>query len=148
MSASAAAPLREGRGPLRFKAVPDGLPLGAILAGIFGVAAILVGVLRLYAMPFTVCFFKFATGWPCATCGSTRALARLFHGDLAGAFAMNPLATAGLLALLPWAAADLALLTRKRALRLELGPGLARAVRVAAVAAVFANWAYLVAAGR
>jgi Protein of unknown function (DUF2752) len=148
MSASAAAPLRTAQAPVTLKAVPGGLPLGAILAGIALLAAVLVGLLHLDTLPFTVCFFKLATGWPCATCGSTRALGRLFHGDVAGAFGMNPLAAAGMLALLPWAAGDLALLTRGRALALELGPGAARAARVAAVAAVVANWAYLVAAGR
>ena len=148
MSADAAATLGASRPFLRLKAVPGGLPLGAILAGIAALAAVAVGVLRLDALPFTICFFKLVTGLPCATCGSTRALGRLFHGDLAGAFAMNPLAAAGMIGLLPWAAADLALMTRSKAFGLELGPWAARVARVAAVAAVFANWAYLVAAGR
>ena len=120
----------------------------AILAGIATLAAIAVGLLRLDSLPFTVCFFKFATGFPCATCGTTRALGRLFHGDLAGAFGMNPLAAAGAMALLPWAAADLLLMARGKALGVELGPAAARAARVAVVAAVIVNWAYLVAAGR
>jgi hypothetical protein len=148
MSADAAATMGASGPIVRLKAVPGGLPLGAILAGIAALAAVAVGVLRLDALPFTVCFFKLATGLPCATCGSTRALGRLFQGDLAGAFAMNPLATAGMMALVPWAAVDLALLTRRKAFGLELGPPAARVARVAAVAAVFANWAYLVAAGR
>ena len=148
MSADAAATLGVSRPLVRLKAVPGGLPLGGILAGIAAMAAVAVGLLRLDALPFTVCFFKLVTGLPCATCGSTRALGRLFHGDVAGAFGMNPLAAAGMLGLLPWAAADLALMTRRKAPGLELGPAAARVVRVAAVAAVFANWAYLVAAGR
>jgi hypothetical protein len=82
------------------------------------------------------------------TCGTTRALARLARLDLTGALAMNPLAALGTLALLPWAAADLALLPRGRALALELSPPAARVARIAAVAAVLANWAWLVAAGR
>jgi len=148
MSADAAARLETGPAGFALKAVPGGLPLGAILAGIAALAAAAVALLHLDALPFTVCVFKFATGWPCATCGSTRALARLFHADLAGAWGMNPLAATGMMALLPWGAADLALLARGRALRLELGPAAARAARVAVVAAVAANWAYLVAAGR
>ena len=147
MSADAAT-LHVSRPFVRLKAVPGGLPLGAILAGIGILAAIAVGVLRLDSLPFTLCFFKFVTGLPCATCGSTRALGRLFHGDVAGAFAMNPLAAAGMMGLLPWAAADLALMARGKAFGLELGPAAARVARVAAVAAVFVNWAYLVAAGR
>jgi hypothetical protein len=39
-------------------------------------------------------------------------------------------------------------MTRRKALGLELGPAAARAARVAVVAAVVVNWAYLVAAGR
>ena len=148
MSADAAITVSATRPLVRLRAVPAGLPLGAILAGIAVLAAVAVGLLRLDALPFTVCFFKLVTGLPCATCGSTRALGRLFRGDLAGAFGMNPLAAAGMLALLPWAAADLALMTRRKAFGLELGPAAARVARVAAVAAVFVNWAYLVAAGR
>jgi hypothetical protein len=61
---------------------------------------------------------------------------------------MNPLATLGMLALLPWAAIDLLLLARGRALSLELSPAAARGARIAVVAAVAANWAWLVAVGR
>jgi len=148
MSASAAAGVRTAQPAVALKAVPGALPLGAILAGIAALAAVVVGVLHLDALPFTFCFFKLATGLPCVTCGSTRALGRLFHGDLSGAWLMNPLAATGILALLPWGAADLALMARGRALGLELAPAAARAARVAVVAAVFANWVYLVAAGR
>jgi hypothetical protein len=149
MSASAAAPLRTTTpAALALKAVPGGLPLGAILAGITLLAAVAVGLLHLDGLPFTVCVFKLTTGLPCVTCGTTRALGRLFHGDLAGAWRMNPLAAAGALALLPWAAADLVLMIRGRALGVDLAPPFARAARVAVVAAALANWAYLVAAGR
>ncbi len=148
MSADAAVTAGAALPLARLNTVPGGLPLGAILAGMGVLAAVAVGLLHLDALPITVCFFKLATGFPCATCGTTRALGRLFHGDVAGAFGMNPLAAAGALALLPWAAADLLLMTRRKALRLELGPAGARAARVALVAAVVVNWAYLVAAGR
>ena len=148
MSADAAASPRAAPSGVSLKAVPGALPLGAILAGIAALAAAAVALLHLDALPFTVCFFKAVTGWPCATCGSTRALARLFHADLAGAWGMNPLAATGMMALLPWGAADLALMPRGRALRVELGPAAARAARAGIVAAVVVNWVYLVAAGR
>jgi hypothetical protein len=61
---------------------------------------------------------------------------------------MNPLSAAVALALVPWGMADLALLRRGRALELEIAPALAPFVRVTAVALVFANWAYLIVAGR
>lgn len=127
---------------------PGGVPLGAILAGIVALATAVVGLVRLDHLPFTACTFKALTGWACLSCGATRALGRLFALDLAGAMAMNPLVTLGALSLVPWALADLALLPRGRTLALELAPGVARAARVAFVAAVAVNWAYLLVAGR
>ena len=41
---------------------------------------------------FPPCMFKAFTGFHCVGCGLTRALHALVHGDIAGAFAMNPLA--------------------------------------------------------
>ncbi|WP_411833150.1 DUF2752 domain-containing protein [Pseudoxanthomonas mexicana] len=38
------------------------------------------------------CMFRAFTGWFCIGCGLTRALHALVHGDIIGAFAMNPLA--------------------------------------------------------
>lgn len=91
---------------------------------------------------------KALTGLPCPSCGSTRALARLLDFDIPGAFAMNPLATAAALLVAAWAMADLALLPSRRAFVVELGPRPARLLRGAVVAALAANWLYLVAAGR
>jgi len=36
------------------------------------------------------CAFKEITGFPCATCGTTRTFMLLSRGDVAGALAMNP----------------------------------------------------------
>jgi len=38
------------------------------------------------------CMFRAFTGWFCIGCGLTRALHALAHGDIARAFALNPLA--------------------------------------------------------
>jgi hypothetical protein len=43
----------------------------------------------LAAMP-SVCVIRRVTGRPCPGCGMTRALARLAHGDLRGAWRHNP----------------------------------------------------------
>jgi hypothetical protein len=141
-------PLRGAPAWVALRAEPGGLPLGAILGGIALLAGVAVGLLHLDRLPFTVCYFKALSGWPCLSCGTTRALGRLFALDLPGALAMNPLATAGFMALAPWAAADLVLAPARRALRVELGPLAARGVRVAVVFALVANWVYLVAVGR
>jgi uncharacterized protein DUF2752 len=39
---------------------------------------------------FPVCPFRALTGLTCPGCGSTRGLHALLHGDLAGAFQLNP----------------------------------------------------------
>jgi hypothetical protein len=127
---------------------PGAVPLGAILGGIAVLATAVVGLVNLDGLPFTVCTFKALTGWACMSCGATRALGRIFALDLPGAVALNPLATAGIASLVPWALADLALLSRGRALRVALAPPAARAARVVLLAAVAANWAYLLAVGR
>ena len=128
---------------------PEGaLPIGAVFAGLAALACAATGLFGLDHLPFPVCAFKFATGRPCPTCGVTRMFGRLFAGDWMGALAMNPLAAVGTAGLLLWGAADLALLSRGRSLRVDVGPGLARLLRWGAVVAVLANWTYLVAAGR
>jgi hypothetical protein len=133
---------------VRLVARKGATPLGAIFLACAIVMAAGIGVLHLDRLPIALCAFKAVTGLPCLTCGTTRALARLFTLDVPGAVAMNPLAAAVALTLVPWGAADLVLLARERALALEISPGLAPAVRVAALVLVAANWAYLIVAGR
>jgi hypothetical protein len=112
------------------------------------VAAAVVGLLGLDRLPLTFCVFKGLTGWPCPTCGSTRAVARLFHLDPAGALAMNPFTTLVAVVIAAWAVVDLLLLPRRRALRVEVSPRTARWLRVAALVGFLANWVYLMIAGR
>ena len=133
---------------IRLKAVRGGLPLGAILAGIGAVVCVAVGLLHLDRLPLSICVFKAVTGWPCLTCGATRALGLLFAADPGRALAMNPLATLLAIGLLPWGLCDTLLLLRGRALQLELTPPLGAAARSVAVAALLGNWAYLIATGR
>lgn len=52
---------------------------------------------------FPKCPFRLATGYDCPGCGSQRAVHRLLHGDLAGAWHANPL----LLVLLPYVLAGI-----------------------------------------
>jgi Protein of unknown function (DUF2752) len=133
---------------LRFTAPIGRLPLGAVFGTIGALGAGAVALLGLDHLPVTVCLFKGLTGIPCPTCGSTRAVGRLVHLDVAGALAMNPLTTLAAALVAIWAVADLGLLARGRALDLEVGRPLARLVRGLVVAAVAVNWLYLVAAGR
>jgi uncharacterized protein DUF2752 len=95
------------------------------------------------------CAFKTITGLPCPTCGITRTVIALSHGDLARGLFMNPLAAlacgAGLLYLL-YAAAVLAFrLPRFRPTVSALG---ARYLRIATFVALAINWVWLIATGR
>jgi hypothetical protein len=133
---------------LALVARPGAAPLGAIFGGIGLLGGGLVALLHLDRLPFTVCFFKAFTGWPCLSCGSTRAVARLFALDLSGALRMNPLFALGALALLPWALVDLWLWGQGSALAVEAAPASKRLLRALALLALIANWAYLLAVRR
>ena len=123
-------------------------PLGAIFGAFGASAAAAVALFGLDHLPVSLCGWKLMTGFPCPTCGTTRALACLARFDLAGAFAMNPLASSAACLVAVWAAIDLALLPSRRALAVSLDASPARALRALAVIALAANWLYLVAAGR
>jgi hypothetical protein len=137
-----------GPRPVRLAARPAAPPLGAIFGMIGLVAAAAVRLLHLDTIPFSLCLFKAFTGLPCPTCGTTRALGRLFALDLAGALRMNPFTTLLAVVVAAWALADLALLPRRQALDVRVSPRIAFALRVGALVLFLANWAYLVAAGR
>jgi hypothetical protein len=133
---------------VRLEARAGAPPLGAVFGGIGLMAAAAVWLLRLDRIPLTFCLFKAFTGLPCPTCGSTRALGRLFALDVAGALSMNPFTTVVAVVIAGWAVADLVLLPRRRALGLEVSPRLGFALRVGALLLFVANWVYLVVAGR
>ena len=123
-------------------------PLGAIFGGIGVVVAAGVGLLGLDRLALTFCVFKGLTGLPCPTCGSTRAVARLFGLDPAGAQAMNPFTTLVAVVIAAWAVVDVLLLPRGRALRVGFSGSLGLVLRITAFVAFIANWLYLLAVGR
>ncbi len=60
----------------------------------------------------TICPFLLLTGWPCPTCGMTRAWTLIGHGRFAEAMAYNPLTPAVMLLAVVWmVAAAMAWLT-------------------------------------
>lgn len=93
------------------------------------------------------CYFKALTGYACFTCGTTRALGHLARFDLPAAFAVQPLVTAGTLALLLWGAIDAALVSSGRRTMIRLEGRALRTVAVLVVGLATLNWLYLLAAG-
>lgn len=73
----------------------DPRPFEAVggLRWLAGYAAFGIGIATLYATTGVgfPCPFRAVTGWECPFCGGTRLGASLLHGDVAGAFAYNPL---------------------------------------------------------
>lgn len=113
------------------------------LAGVMGLlVARFVPVARL---PVWHCVFREHTGWPCPGCGLTRAADGLAHLRLRFAFESNPLGA--LVGCLLAGAAVLGLLQWVFRLPLpvpQLSAGEARATRATVVAALVANYAFVI----
>lgn len=94
--------------------------------------------------PTPPCPLHALTGIPCPTCGTTRGLVALFHGDMRTATAFNPLIMAGILAAVFYtayaAAAVLGLIPRWR---VSLSPKAALAARIILTALFVSDWVYL-----
>lgn len=94
------------------------------------------------------CPFHVLTGYPCLTCGSTRAVLALLRGEIGTALAWNPLVTLGLLGLV-WMGM-LAPLWVLVAGPVPAAGTLARSrwLRYAGFLAIALNWGYLLWQGR
>jgi len=115
------------------------------LAAVAGALLVAAAVLPLDAAPlsFFVCPVKAATGWPCLFCGCTHAFAHAVRGEWAAAIGASPLGAA--LAL--FCAAHLVITAlRLCGMRIELPePRIGRTARIAALALLAANWAFVAA---
>lgn len=117
-----------------------------------GVAGAIVAAAAAWGLvewPRFLCPLKELTGWPCPTCGATRALFALVRGEFIAALASNPAVVA--LAALYGAFALYAVVTLACGLpRLRIVPGAAdrRPARWLVGGATLGTWLYLVAAGR
>lgn len=117
-----------------------------VYAALFALSFAAARFLPLLAVPYT-CPFKAFTGLPCATCGMTHAFVHLAHGQVAAAVAASPLGAALAAAAWAFAALDLVRLAAGWPLP-RLGAVAARALALGGVAALLANWAFLVLAHR
>lgn len=120
-----------------------GWPWWAVVFVALWSATVATGVYieRRTGQEITLCHFRRLTGQPCPTCGATRGAISLLRGEVAQAWAHNPLVfTLGAL----MAAMLLLKLGFRRALRVRL-TGVERWLAwVAVLVAVGANWAYLI----
>jgi hypothetical protein len=93
------------------------------------------------------CIFLTWTGYPCATCGATRAAIQFFHGHFFAAFKWNPLGFAGLCAISIFDAyAAAVLFMGAPRLRIFGMSGTERnLVRLLVVSMLALNWIYLLA---
>jgi hypothetical protein len=95
------------------------------------------------------CVFKLVTGWPCLTCGGTRAVVALASGEVSAALRFNPIVAAGAIGSVlwtPWALMSAA--CRLPRLRVTLRPEHTARTRVAAINLAAACWLFLVLDGR
>ena len=90
------------------------------------------------------CPFRAITSLPCFTCGATRSMIALAQFDVVRALEMNPLVAIGGMLGIVYVLHSIRVLFTKRPWR----PEIPRIVRPGLIAAIAANWAYLVAVGR
>ena len=129
------------------RATPVDRRLALVLAGGALSAGALAPWAPLLARFAPACVFHAWTGLPCPACGTTRAALALARLDVAAALAWNPLATlalgggfVGALLAAPWIAAGGPV---PRLAAVDGSPWL----RAGALAALVAQWAWLVARG-
>lgn len=129
---------------------PDGDAGGQGLGLLWGGVALALLLLGPFAERFAAnlpgCFFRSVTGFPCPTCGGTRAALALARFDFPAAVHSNPLLTLALLFLVGGGLAAGALALAGRGIREP-----ARVpvwVRAGFVLVLAANWFFLIVDGR
>ena len=122
------------RGELEFGIIYGGIVLLAILAGRF--------LPVLAAAPS--CVFRALTGLPCPTCGSTRSIVHLAHGDIVHAFVMNPLTAAcAFVGVIYLFYTVLSLVFDMPRIKFVLTEKEKDGIRIAVVMILLLNWVYL-----
>jgi hypothetical protein len=124
--------------PVRAIGLPDvAVTLGALGASAY---AVLVSIATIPPLP---CPWQALLGVECPLCGTTRALAAIGRGELGAALAWNPLAVVLALAAAVVAVNEIAGAVLRRRLSLALGRRGGIVLLVAFLAALAANWAWV-----
>ncbi len=122
--------------------------VGLYFLPLFALALLIVQALPPNIAPF--CLFRETTGIPCFTCGATRCLRTLVHGDVVGAFLIQPLISILLLlGLLYFMYSAATVLFRLPRVRWDAMSSCFKWIFAGLlVLAVLANWLYLIRMGR
>jgi uncharacterized protein DUF2752 len=111
-------------------------------------AALVAGAVWLrLGLQWLRCPFLAVTGYPCLTCGATRCAIAFLHGNLARAWSWNPLAFVALCAVALFDLYALVVLVTRspRPRVIDWTRTEKNAVRMAVIALIVVNWAYLLA---
>ena len=96
-----------------------------------------------------VCAFHTVTGWPCPTCGTTRACLALLRGDVMQAFRWHPVAALFPFTFAVYVVYAIGTLTgRWPRLRVDWSDEGWRLVRAATLVVIAATWVFLIVDGR
>lgn len=128
--------------------IPGAVDPDLLWGGVLAVAGMLGAGWLASGLPTPLCPFHVLTGFPCPTCGMTRAAGALLRGDLPGAVVWNPLGTlllCGAILYVVYAAVVVSLRLRRVGWSGRCGGG---RWRLAALLLLGLNWLYLLAAGR
>lgn len=124
--------------------VPGGIDFGLLYGGIAVICLLAFHYLPVRQL-FPPCAFKYMTGIPCPTCGTTRAVMLLVQGDIAGSLFMNPMLSIVLLGVVLWFVFSLvAWVMNLKQPSLSLSTREKDVVRLFAVLLFLANWVYLI----
>lgn len=116
-----------------------------VYALLFPVTVGLVFAWMVLGLPTPKCAFHEISGFPCLTCGTTRAIGSLLRGDWIQALRWNPVACiAGLALTLAWIYSIMVWLFRWRRFRPSVPARIQLGLRVAIIILGIANWIYLI----
>ena len=125
-----------GRLRVAFRKFSSSNAARVLLAGVIVAACVALA----HAFGVTLCPLKRLLGVPCPTCGTTRAFAELFRGDVLGAFARQPLVMSCSLLGVPVLLAILFVAGRRKTTALLAAASRSAFFWCLAAAVVLANW--------
>jgi len=128
---------------LRYKR-PGDIEFGIIYGTIALLALIAASVLPVQKI-LPPCPFRVVTGIPCPSCGSTRSLVHLAHGDIAGSLILNPLFSLAMItALFLFFACSVRLPFNRSRITLTHTRREGTVLRAGMAGIFLANWSYLI----